>query len=65
VLSTIHAAKELEWEAVAVVGLNGRSFGTFDPSPEEARLFYVAATRAKQDLMLFTQDGDLPFEVES
>lgn len=65
VLSTIHAAKGLEWEAVAVVGLNGRSFGTFDPSPEEARLFYVAATRAKQELMLFTQDGDLPFEVES
>lgn len=64
-LLTIHSAKGLEFERVAVVGLNGRSFGAFEASAEEARLFYVAATRAKSALTLFTQDGDLPFEVEA
>lgn len=64
VLSTVHAAKGLEWDRVAVVGLNGRSFGAFDPTSEEARLFYVSATRSKTSLTLFTQDAELPFEVE-
>ena len=58
VLSTIHQAKGLEWEAVFVIGLTGQSF----PNPraleeeggleEERRLFYVAATRAKEKLFL-------------
>lgn len=65
VLMTIHAAKGLEFERVAVVGLNSRSFGKFDASAEEARLFYVAATRGKNELTLFTSDGELPFEVEA
>lgn len=65
VLSTVHAAKGLEWDRVAVIGLNGRAFGSFDPTPEEKRLFYVATTRAKTSLTLFTQDAELPFEVEA
>lgn len=64
-LMTIHGAKGLEWERVAVVGLNSRSFGMMEQTAEERRLFYVAATRAKNELLLFTQDGDLPFEVEA
>ena len=64
ILSTIHSAKGLEWDRVAIIGLNGRSFGSFPATPEESRLFYVAATRARSELVMFTQDGYLPFEVE-
>jgi len=58
VLSTIHQAKGLEWEAVMVLGLCEGQF----PHPkalnedadmeEERRLFYVAATRARKYLYL-------------
>ena len=57
VLSTIHQAKGLEWEAVFVINLCSDAF----PHPravkegeveEERRLFYVAATRAKTKLYL-------------
>ena len=58
ILSTIHQAKGLEWEAVFLIGLNDHAF----PNPkalvsqkameEERRLFYVAATRAKNLLHL-------------
>ncbi|MFH1995891.1 MAG: ATP-dependent helicase [Candidatus Omnitrophota bacterium] len=58
VLSTIHQAKGLEWNAVFVIGLCEGQF----PHPksienpleleEERRLFYVAATRTKQYLYL-------------
>jgi DNA helicase-2/ATP-dependent DNA helicase PcrA len=53
ILSTIHQAKGLEWDAVFVIGLRDGGF----PSPralfdgtleEERRLFYVAATRARR-----------------
>jgi DNA helicase II / ATP-dependent DNA helicase PcrA len=67
VLSTIHSAKGLEFEAVFVIGMaDGRfphasaAFG--DQWEEERRLLYVAATRAKQYLyftyprQLMTQD---------
>ncbi|MDD4203165.1 MAG: ATP-dependent helicase [Candidatus Omnitrophica bacterium] len=58
VLSTIHQAKGLEWHTVFVIGL---SEGFFPHSKavndekqieEERRLFYVAATRAKNELYL-------------
>lgn len=58
VLSTIHQAKGLEWKAVFVVWLaDGRfpsylSFGKEDEMEEERRLFYVAVTRAKDELYL-------------
>ncbi len=57
-LSTIHQAKGLEWRAVFVLWL---AEGRFPAPPalktkageeEERRLFYVAATRAKDDLYL-------------
>ena len=58
VLSTIHQAKGLEWRAVFLLALNEGVF----PHPwaltesgndqEERRLFYVALTRAKDELYL-------------
>ncbi len=57
-LMTIHAAKGLEFEAVYIVGLEEGLFpmnkAMDDPAQmeEERRLFYVAATRAKQKLTL-------------
>ena len=57
VLSTIHSAKGLEWEAVFVVWtLDGRFPSRQaiakegDSLEEELRLMYVAATRAKKEL---------------
>ncbi|MGH7197518.1 MAG: 3'-5' exonuclease, partial [Candidatus Omnitrophota bacterium] len=58
VLSTIHQAKGLEWRAVFVIGLSegqfphAKSMETDEELEEERRLFYVAATRAKEDLVL-------------
>lgn len=58
VLSTIHQAKGLEWKAVFVVWLaDGRfpsylSFNKEEEMEEERRLFYVAVTRAKDELYL-------------
>jgi DNA helicase-2/ATP-dependent DNA helicase PcrA len=47
---TIHAAKGLEWPAVVVVGCTERHFPAGDP--EAARVFYVACTRARDELVL-------------
>ncbi|MFC1577226.1 ATP-dependent helicase [Candidatus Omnitrophota bacterium] len=58
VLSTIHQSKGLEWKAVFVIGLCEGQFphsrSADDPMDleEERRLFYVAATRTKQQLYL-------------
>jgi DNA helicase-2/ATP-dependent DNA helicase PcrA len=58
VLSTVHQAKGLEWSRVLVIGLSEgrfpsyRSAGTAEGLEEERRLFYVAATRAKNELAL-------------
>ena len=58
VLSTVHQAKGLEWKVVFVVWLaDGRfpsylSFGKEDEMEEERRLFYVAVTRARDELYL-------------
>ena len=58
ILSTIHQAKGLEWEAVFIIGFSDYEF----PHPkalrsresleEERRLFYVAVTRAKSILYI-------------
>lgn len=58
VLSTIHQAKGLEWKAVFVMGLaeglfpHAKSMENEDELEEERRLFYVASTRAKDELVL-------------
>ncbi len=59
-LSTVHSAKGLEWESVHVLNAIDGAF----PSDmalasdggllEEQRLFYVAATRAKDELAIYT-----------
>ncbi|MFM1906165.1 MAG: hypothetical protein RIT32_961, partial [Actinomycetota bacterium] len=59
-LLTIHAAKGLEWRAVAIAGVNHQllpyePFGlelTSDQIAEERRLFYVGLTRAADNLLL-------------
>lgn len=56
-LSTIHAAKGLEWEHVFVIGLTEGylpiSYASKDSEiAEEKRLLYVAITRAKRELEL-------------
>ncbi|MFY9984391.1 MAG: ATP-dependent helicase [Chthoniobacterales bacterium] len=55
-LSTVHQAKGLEWQAVFIVWLtdgmfpSARSLESTDNVEEERRLFYVAITRAKDQL---------------
>ncbi len=55
VLSTVHQAKGLEWEAVFIIGMNDGRFPSAkslrsDDEEEERRLFYVGVTRAREDL---------------
>ncbi len=58
VLSTIHQAKGLEWNSVFLIGLcegqfpHSKSIEEPLQMEEERRLFYVAATRTKNDLYL-------------
>ena len=58
VVSTIHSAKGLEWHTVfvpfALDGLlpSSRSLGTIEEIEEERRLFYVASSRAKENLFI-------------
>jgi DNA helicase-2/ATP-dependent DNA helicase PcrA len=57
ILSTIHSAKGLEWDAVFVLGLAEGRFPHPKTVPgeqweEERRLLYVAATRARKQLFL-------------
>jgi DNA helicase-2/ATP-dependent DNA helicase PcrA len=57
-LSTIHQAKGLEWKVVFILWLaegmfpSSRSLGEAGNEQEERRLFYVATTRAKDELYL-------------
>lgn len=66
VLSTMHQAKGLEWDAVYLMSLSeGRFPARLDGDlDEERRLFYVAQTRARRWLHLCCPardgDGDLP-----
>jgi DNA helicase-2/ATP-dependent DNA helicase PcrA len=59
-LSTVHSAKGLEWDSVHVIGLVDGGFpsdlalATDSGLAEEQRLFYVAVTRARDQLTLYT-----------
>jgi DNA helicase II / ATP-dependent DNA helicase PcrA len=59
VLSTIHSAKGLEWQAVHVLALYDGNFpacmsaGSKESVDEERRLLYVAMTRARRQLHLY------------
>ena len=58
ILSTIHSAKGMEWDTVYVLNVVDGSFpsefstGKAELIDEERRLFYVALTRARNDLLL-------------
>ena len=58
VLSSVHQAKGLEWSRVIVLGLSEGRFPNYRASvveeglEEERRLFYVAVTRAKNEIAL-------------
>lgn len=58
VLSTIHQAKGLEWRVVFILNLAEGQFPHYQASDsqkaleEERRLFYVASTRAKDELVM-------------
>ncbi|MCW4148275.1 ATP-dependent helicase [Halomonas sp. 18H] len=64
-ISTVHGAKGLEWPFVAVVGVNEEDFPyysrdnplTDDRLEEERRLFYVAITRSKEQLLVLHDGG--------
>lgn len=51
-MSTVHSSKGLEWPVVFVIGVNDGVFphGRAEDPEEERRLFYVAATRARDAL---------------
>ncbi len=58
ILSTVHQAKGLEWRALFIIWLaegrfpSARALRDEEGEEEERRLFYVAATRAKDELYL-------------
>jgi DNA helicase-2/ATP-dependent DNA helicase PcrA len=60
ILSTVHRAKGLEWRVVFIPMLcensfpSGRSVGDPEDFEEERRVFYVAITRAKDQLYLIS-----------
>lgn len=58
-LSTIHSAKGLEWDKVYLVGMNDTYFPNKKSCiEEERRLFYVAVTRAKNELIITLNKND-------
>ena len=68
VLSTIHQAKGLEWEAVFIIGFSDyefphpKSLGSDSALEEERRLFYVATTRTKSLLHVIYPETKYTFK---
>ena len=62
-LSTFHSSKGLEWENVYIISANegkspSKKAKTADDIEEERRLFYVAMTRAKENLTIMYEPND-------
>jgi len=61
-LSTVHSAKGLEWDAVLIIDLvedrfpSRHAMNDGDDFEEERRLLYVACTRARSHLLLFSPE---------
>ncbi|MFT3664390.1 UvrD-helicase domain-containing protein [Piscinibacter sp.] len=55
VLSSIEAAKGLEFEHVLMPNINAREFAVSGDSTDDRNLFYVAITRAKNQLSLYCE----------
>jgi len=68
ILSTIHQAKGLEWEAVFIIGFGDYEFphpkalGSEEAIEEERRLFYVATTRTKTILHISYAEAKYTFK---
>jgi DNA helicase-2/ATP-dependent DNA helicase PcrA len=56
-LATIHSVKGLEYDIVHVIGVDGKSFDTMK-NEDEMACFYVACTRAKEQLYLWYEHED-------
>jgi DNA helicase-2/ATP-dependent DNA helicase PcrA len=61
---TIHAAKGLEWEAVALIGMNEGQIPNFrattaEQIDEHRRLFYVGISRAKKFLLYVSDQSNV------
>lgn len=64
-ISTVHGAKGLEWPLVVVAGVNEEDFPHYSRDTplsderleEERRLFYVAITRAEEQLLVLHDGG--------
>jgi superfamily I DNA/RNA helicase len=53
VLSSVHKAKGLEWNRVFLIS---KTFRVTKGEDEEANIYYVAVTRAKQELVFVSED---------
>ncbi len=67
-LSTVHSAKGLEWAVVFIIWVSEgrfpsqRAYSNHEELEEERRLFYVASTRAKDDLILCYPSQDARYQ---
>ncbi|WP_422133999.1 MULTISPECIES: ATP-dependent helicase [unclassified Endozoicomonas] len=75
VISSCHRAKGLEWSTVLIPGLTSKYWpfkredeltpGSSEDLESERRLLYVAMTRAREKLYLFTSNGSLQPKAKS
>ena len=59
-VGTIHSSKGLEYDNVAVIGVDGSSFPL--TNEENNNIYYVAVTRAKKNLLVFLNSQEVYYE---